>query len=115
MDDEELYAGHDPLSFNKWFRLQHEHIPETPFKFYFVKLKSNSPEAIEFFMDPLSAMKNGFQSLDPLEGIKDDTRITTTIVGHERTLKLRVILAVASVDEQNNSVAILSNKEMPPS
>lgn len=112
-EDNDLYADQDPESFNQWFPLEHEHLAGAPFKFYFLKLKSGSPEAIELFMDPRSALR-GLESLPALEGVDEATRITTTIVGHERTLKVRIMYMMASKDQQDNSVAIMSNKEVPP-
>lgn len=109
-DDNDLYADQDPRSFNQWFPLEHEHLVGAPFTFSFVKLKSGSPEAIELFMDPRSALRGRLESLPALEGVDEDTRITTTIVGHERTLRVRLIYMLASRDAQNNSVALLSNK-----
>jgi hypothetical protein len=110
----DLYADQDPESFNRWFPLDHEHLDGAPFKFYFTKLKSGSPEAIDLFMDPRSTLR-GLNSLPALEGVDGATRITTTIVGHERTLRMRVMYVVVSYDTQDNSVAILSNKEVPTS
>ena len=113
--DVDPYADDDPGSFNQWFPLEHEHLAGAPFKFYFVKLKSNSPEAIELFMDPRAALRGVTDSLPALPGVNADTRVTTTIVGHERTLRFRAIFAIASVDHQDNSVAILSNKAVASS
>lgn len=109
------YADDDPESFDQWFPLEHEHLVDAPFKFYFIKLKSNSTAAVELVMDPNSTLRGVTGGLPPLEGVDESTRVTTTIIGHERTLRFRAIFAIASVDRQDNSVAIMSNKEVAAS
>lgn len=113
MDD--LYADQDPESFNQWFPLEHQHLEGTPFKFYFIKLKSGSEEAVELFMDPRSTLRGNVESLAALPGVDEETRVTTTIIGHERTLRVRLLFAVATVDQQDNSVSITSHKAIPSS
>lgn len=109
--DQDQYANDDPESFNQWFPLEHEHLEGSPFKLYFIKLKSDSDEARGFFMDPNNTLRGERGLLPALPGVDEATRITTTIVGHERTLLFRSIYAFASQDEQDNSVAIMSNKD----
>jgi hypothetical protein len=111
--DQDPYADEDPESFNEWFPLEHEHLATLPFKLWFCKLKSNEREINELMMDPLSALLGKTEGLllKPLPGVAENSRVTTTLFGHERTLRLRAILAIASVDEQDSSVSIMTNKQ----
>jgi hypothetical protein len=114
MNGDDPYADQDPESFNQWFPLEHEGLAGLPFKLYFAKVKSNSPEAIELFMDPINALRGNSESLlAALPGVDAETRVTTTIIGHERTLRLRAILLMATYDEQDNSVSLTSHKQRP--
>ncbi|HEX6655128.1 MAG TPA: hypothetical protein VF153_02845, partial [Candidatus Limnocylindria bacterium] len=68
----------------------------------------------DLVMDPVPTLQGrGEGGLPPLPGVNDDTRVTTTIIGHERSLNLRAILLVAVSDQQDNSVAITSHKQKP--
>lgn len=107
------YAGQDPESFNKWFPIEHEGLTGLPFKLYFCKLQSGSEEVIELLMDPLNALRSNTTRLAPLPGVDEHTRVTTTIFGHHRTLRLRAILFSATYDEQNNSLSLTSHKQRP--
>jgi hypothetical protein len=110
VSDENLYSEEELAGINEWHVLEHPNLPSEPFKFYFAKLKSGSPEAEELFMDPRQALLGSVDGFSALEGVNSETRITTTIFGHDRTLRLRMILAVAAVDSTDNSVSLTSHK-----
>jgi hypothetical protein len=110
VSDENLYTPEELAGINEWHRLEHPNLPTEPFTFYFAKLRSGSVEAEELFMDPRRALLGSVDGFPSLEGVDSETRITTTIFGHERTLRLRMILAVAAVDSTDNSVSLTSHK-----
>ena len=112
-DDE--YTEEELDGLNTWFQLEHEKLPTSPFTFYFTKLKSGSEEAVELFMDPVPTLRGLGPSLGALPGVDAETRVTTTIFGHERTLKARLMYIVVAVDSQDNSAAITSHKAKPSS
>lgn len=115
-DNQDTYADLNPESFGKWFRLDHPELANLPFTFFFTKFASGTRESTEFFLDPSSALRGDVQGIAKLEkDVAEDARITTTIVAHERTLKLRAILALVAVDDQDGSVHITSHKQKPPS
>ena len=109
-DDE--YTDEELAGLNTWFQLVHENLPEHPFKFYFTKIKSGSPESDRLFKDPRGALSEGVENLAPLAGINEATTINTTIFGHHRTLDLRLIYIVVAVDAQDNSASITSHKAL---
>src|SRR5215210_4832839 len=110
VSDENLYSPEELAGINEWHLLEHPNLPAEPFKFYFAKLKSGSPEAEELFMDPRRALLGSVDGFAALEGADSESRITTTIFGHDRTLRLRMILAVAAVDSTDNSISLTSHK-----
>jgi hypothetical protein len=111
---DEHYSGQELDELNTWIPLIERRLPDDTFKFYYAKFKSDSPESNELFMDPLAVLINGFESLPALRDlndcINDESRITTTIFRHDRTLRLRFLITIAAVDEQDNSVSITSYK-----
>ena len=52
LDDSE-YTERELDGLNEWFQLQDDLLPEEPFTFHIIKLKSGSPELVELVMDPL--------------------------------------------------------------
>jgi hypothetical protein len=110
MSDEALYSEEELAGMNEWHELTHENLTSGPFRFYFTKLRSGSDEAEELFMDPLAAMRGGVEGLTALPGVKAGSKVTTTIFGHDRTLRLRMIVAVAAVDASDGSVSLTSYK-----
>jgi hypothetical protein len=112
--DDENYTERELDGLNTWIQLTHDQLPDWPFRFYFVKLKSGSAEARALFEDPKAVLLSGAGSLRPLaeqdDAVNDQTRVNTIIFGHDRTLKLRLILAKAAVDSQDNSVSMSSHK-----
>lgn len=112
-DDE--YTERELDGLNTWFRLEHEKLPDWPFTFYFAKFKSGSDELTELVMDPLNSLSGGGPAGEALQlpGVKPETKITTTLFGHERTLKARMMYAVAAVDDQDGSVSLTGHKAAP--
>ena len=110
----DLYPGQDLATFNQWFPIEHDLFKGFPFRMHICKLESGRPPINELVMDPRSALQGrGESGLPALPGVDDETRITTTIVGHERSLRIRAILLVAVSDDQDNSVHISSHKQYP--
>jgi hypothetical protein len=112
-DGDDPYANDDPASFNTWFPLEHQHLDTLPFKVYFCKLKSNSAEVQEMLMDPRNAMRGALETLAPIPGVDEETKVTTTLVRHDRTMRFRAVLFVATYDEQDNSLSLTSHKQLP--
>ena len=119
-DNQDTYEDLNPETFGQWFQLEHSELANLPFRLYFTKFASGTPESTEFILDPGNALRGGAQNVGtqgiaklPLD-LRPDARITTAIVGHERTLKLRAILALVTVDDQDGSVHITSHKQKPP-
>ena len=108
LDDSEYTAG-ELASLNEWFQLHDDLLPEEPFTFHIIKLKSGSPELIEFVMDPLGSML-GNKTLPALPGVTDQSQITTTIFRHDRSLKARLMYFQAVVDSTDNSVNLTGHK-----
>jgi hypothetical protein len=112
MEDQDPYAGEDPESFNQWFPIEHDFLNTSPFKFYWCKLKSGSPEIVELVMDPISTLRGKEElAIGPLPGVEPDSLVTTTLFGHEKSLRYKAIWAVAAVDEEERTVSISSHKQ----
>jgi hypothetical protein len=113
-DGDDPYASDDPRSFNDWFSLQGDYLDELPFRLFYCKLKSNSPQAEALLFDPLNTLRGGAEGLArlPVE-LNDDSKVTTTLVQHNRTMRFRAILFVATYDEQDKSVSLTSHKQLP--
>jgi hypothetical protein len=111
-DDE--YTEEELDGLNTWFQLTHEKLPQEPFTFYFAKLKSGSEETKELFADPKAVLRSGHEALPALSEqnalIGEDTLVTTTIFGHDRTLKARLVYVMVAVDGQDNSASMTSHK-----
>lgn len=118
MLDDDQYTDEELDELNTWLPLAHDKLPGWPFRFYFAKMKSGSPESNELLLDPKKALLEGAGSLAPLtdEAINSETQITTTIFRHDRSLNLRLRVAIAAVDSQDNSVSMTSHKvvDLPP-
>jgi hypothetical protein len=111
MEEEGDYTPAELDGMNHWWPLGGEKLTSGPIKFYYAKFKSDSTESNLLIMDPRSALTDP-QSPLKLEGVNANTPITTTIFGHERTLKLRLRLVVAAVDDE--SVSLTSYKVTTP-
>jgi hypothetical protein len=110
----DLYPGQEPETFNRWFPIEHELLEGIPFRLHICKLESGKQPITDLVMDPRPTLQGkGEGGLPPLPGVDDDTRVTTTLIGHERSLRLRAILLIAVSDEQDNSVSITSHKQRP--
>jgi hypothetical protein len=121
VNGDEDYTDQELEGLNTWIPLTHDLLPEWPFKFYFAKLKSGSPELDELMKDPQAVLRGGHESLPPLseqnELVGVDTKVTTTIFAHDRTLKARMVYTVVAVDAQDNSASMTTHKaaSLPPS
>jgi len=117
---DEDYTDGELAELNTWIPLTNDLLPDWPFRFYVAKLKSGSAELDELIKDPRAVLKNGHASLPALSRqndlIGDATKVTTTIFGHDRTLKARLVYMVVAVDAQDNSASMTSYKAaLPPS
>ena len=121
MNGDEEYTDEELDGLNTWIPLTHDLLPEWPFKFYFAKLKSGSAELDELMKDPQAVLRGGHELLPPLseqnELVGLDTKVTTTIFAHDRTLKARMVYTVVAVDAQDNSASMTTHKaaSLPPS
>jgi hypothetical protein len=115
-DGDDPYANDDPASFNEWFPLTGDYLNLLPFQLFYCKLKSNSPQATELLFDPLKTLRGNTEALPalPVE-LDDDSKVTTTLVQHNRTMRFRAILFVATYDSQDKSVSLTSHKQLPDS
>ena len=109
MSDESKYTELELAGLNEWHQLQHDLLPEDPFKFHFMKLRSGSQELRDLIMDPLETLL-GRKSLSALEGVTEESRITTTLHRHDRTLLARLMYFNAAVDSEDNSVTLTGHK-----
>jgi hypothetical protein len=111
--DMDLYAGQDPETFNQWFPIEHNLFTGLGFRLHICKLVSGAQPIRDFVMDPRrTLLGEGEGGLPALPGVDTETRVTTTIIGHERTLLFRAILFVAVSDDQDNSVSVSSYKQL---
>ena len=115
MSDEGDYTPEELDGMNQWWPLEHEKLTSGHIKFYFAKFKSGSPESNELIMDPRRALTGGLgEDFPALNGVGANTRITTTVIGHERTLNLRLRVVVAAVDPDDDSASLTSHKVTTP-
>jgi hypothetical protein len=115
MLDDSNYTPRELQGLNQWFQVTHELLPEEPFTFHFIKVKSDSPELVDLVMEPLETLL-GDRSLGPLPGVTGDSHITTTLFRHDRSLKARLMYFQAAVDSTDNSVSLTGHKakDKPP-
>ena len=106
------YGDHADDTFNVWVELGalnrdlQRVLDFSPMHRHIIKFKSSSPEAEEFIHDPLSALIAA--------GIPDvhaKSRVTSTILHHERGLRKRIIRAAVNVEAATGDVAIEYDKE----
>ena len=111
------YTEEELDGLNSWFQLEHEKLPSSPFTFFFAKFISGSDELTELILDPLTSLRGEGPAGENLKllAVNADTRINTTIFGHERTLKARLMYAMATVDSQDGSVSLTTHKAKPNS
>jgi hypothetical protein len=69
--------------------------------------QSGSEWVIEVIKDPVSMLRESPE----LEGITETSKITTTILHHERGLKRRVIVMTATVEQHSGDVSLVVDKE----
>ena len=108
LDDSE-YTEQELDGLNEWFQVSHQLLPEEPFTFHFIKLKSDSPELVDLIMEPLETLL-GSRSLPALPGVTEESHITTTLFRHDRSLKARLMYFKAAVDSQDGSVSMTGHK-----
>ena len=109
MSDESEYTELELAGLNEWHQLHHDVLPEDPFKFHFIKLLSGSQELTDLIMDPLESLL-GRKGLPHLDGVTEESRITTTLHRHDRTLLARLMYFQAAVDSEDNSVSLTGHK-----
>ena len=114
---DDYYSEEELDGLNTWFHLEHEKLPSSPFTFFYAKFKSGTDELTELIMDPLTTLTGKGPAGEALQlsAVNSETRINTTIFGHERTLRVRMMYAVAAVDSQDNSVSLTTHKAAPGS
>jgi hypothetical protein len=110
MLDDSAYTEQELDGLNEWIQIENDRLPQDPFTFWFIKLKSDSPELVDLVMEPLETLM-GSRSLPPLPGVTERSRITTTIFRHDRSLKARLMYFKAAVDSQDDgSVSMTGHK-----
>jgi hypothetical protein len=109
MLDDSFYTDQELAGLNEWIQIENDRLPQDPFTFWFIKLKSSSPELIDLVMEPLATLL-GNRSLPALPGVTGESRITTTLFRHDRGLKARLMYFKAAVDSQDGSVSMTGHK-----
>jgi hypothetical protein len=109
MLDDSFYTDQELAGLNEWIQIENDRLPQDPFTFWFIKLKSSSPELIDLVMEPLATLL-GNRSLPALPGVTEESRITTTLFRHDRGLKARLMYFKAAVDSQDGSVSMTGHK-----
>ena len=56
MLDDSHYTARELDHLNEWFQLHDDLLPEEPFTFHIIKLKSDTPELVDLVMDPLESL-----------------------------------------------------------
>lgn len=106
------YSPHEEDTFNAWVELgaldpkQQRVLDHSPMHRFTKKMKSSSEEAEEFIHEPLKVLL-----ADGIPGVREDSRVTSTIVHHERGLKKHIIRATVNVERSTGDVAIEYDKE----
>ena len=68
---------------------------------------SGDDNVIEMIRDPLPALLQAPE----LEGVHEDSRVTTTILHHQRGLRYRIIVTTATVEQTTGDVSLVIDKE----
>jgi hypothetical protein len=68
---------------------------------------SGSEWVIELLREPIPMLRES----EALEGITEASRVTTTILHHERGLRRRVIVMTATVEQHSGDVSLVIDKE----
>jgi hypothetical protein len=106
------YGPHDESTFNVWVELGARNPDDqpildfAPMNRYTKKLKSSSPEADLLIHTPLTALL-----ADRIPGVTEESRVTTTVLHHERGLRKRIIRATISVEASTGDVSMELDKE----
>lgn len=109
MLDDSHYTDQELAGLNEWIQIENDRLPQDPFTFWFIKLKSSSQELIDLVMEPRQTLL-GSRSLPALPGMTETSRITTTLFRHDRGLKARLMYFKAAVDSQDGSVSMTGHK-----
>ena len=109
MLDDSFYTDQELAGLNEWIQIENDRLPQDPFTFWFIKLKSSSPQLIDLVMEPRETLLGG-RSLPALPGVTEESHVTTTIFRHDRTLKARLMYFNAAVDSQDGSVSLSGHK-----
>ena len=96
MSDESKYTELELAGLNEWHQLHNDLLPEDPFKFHFMKLRSGSQELRDLIMDPLETLL-GRRALPALEGVTEESRITTTLLHAMKSREKRFGLATLCI------------------
>ena len=107
--DDSFYTDQELAGLNEWIQIENDRLPQDPFTFWFIKLKSSSPELIDLVTEPRETLL-GSRSLPALPGVTETSRITTTLFRHDRGLKARLMYFKAAVDSQDGSVSMTGHK-----
>jgi hypothetical protein len=108
--------GDEPASeeMPQWVRIGEE-VPElrdAPFRLYFRAFSSSSAAANAFIRDPRGSLSGqtgeGFEDVEPapIEGVGPETRISTFVINHHRTLARRIIYTTATVADDDDVVGV---------
>jgi hypothetical protein len=106
------YGPHEEGTFNVWVELGARNPDDqgilefAPMNRYTKKLKSSSPEADALIHNPLETLL-----ADRIPGVTPESRITTTVLHHERGLRKRIIRASISVEASTGDVGMELDKE----
>ncbi len=110
--DEVDYGPHEEDTFNVWIEMgairnnEQRFLDHSPSRTYILKAKSSTPEAEQLIHEPLDALLAA-----EIPGVTQDSRITSTVVHHERGLRFRIIRAKATVEQSSGDVHIEYDKE----
>jgi hypothetical protein len=112
-DDETIdYGPYEADIFNVWVELgaadpdDQRVLHLSPMRRYIKNVKSSSPEANKLIHQPLRALLD-----EGIPGVTESSRITSTILHHERGLNKRIIRIAISVEEESGDVAMEFDKQ----
>ena len=77
-----------------------------PFGLWYYGVKSSSPDSEQFIHDPLAAM------VGVLPGVTEESRVTTLVINHDKTLYYTQLHSLAVVGPDGN-VTLVQVKQAP--
>ncbi|HEX7225463.1 MAG TPA: hypothetical protein VF367_07780 [Candidatus Limnocylindria bacterium] len=110
--DEVDYGPHEDDTFNVWIEFgarddtEARYLEHSPSRTFILKAKSSSDEAEQLLHEPLDALLAA-----EIPGVTPASRITSTVLHHERGLRYRIIRAKATVEQSSGDVHIEFDKE----